>query len=213
MAHRELLLARTGMGPDNADIAARRLFDEGPIAAALSVGVAAGLSPRLQPGDLIVGNRVVLYRGSGMTPQNFSCDPGMQEWAMGLLRQSKDRHCLGPIATVERILLTAQEKRHLAAESSAIAVDMESAAIASVAAARAVPFLAIRAILDPLEEDLKIAFGQFLDRQGEPRWAPLTRYLLAHPQVLPRLMALGFRTKVACTRLGRLLRDLLTAPA
>ena len=145
-------------------------------------------------------------------PQSFPCDVGLQEWAMGFLRRSNDRHCLGPIATVERILLTTEEKRHLAAESGAMAVDMESAAIASAAAAEAVPFLAIRAILDPLEEDLKIAFGQFLDRGGEPMWSRLTRYLLAHPHTLPDLIGLGLRTRALCARLGHLVRELSTIP-
>jgi len=172
--------------------------------------VAAGLSPELRAGDLVVGDRAIIYRRGRTTPQSFPCDPGLRERALTLVRRSGSRHSLGPIVTVERILLTAAEKRDLAAESGALAVDMESAAIAAMAAVRAVPFLAVRAILDPVEEDLKIAFDQFLDGRGEPMWGPLTRYLLAHPQAVPRLMALGLRTKVTCTRLGHLLRDLST---
>ena len=94
-----------------------------------------------------------------------------------------------------------------------LAVDMESAAIASVAATRSVPFLAIRAILDPVEEDLRIAFDRFLDHRGEPSPASLARYLFAHPLALIPLLGLGLRTKAACRRLGRLLRDLSTIPA
>ena len=119
------------------------------------------------------------------------------------------RHYLGPIATVERILLTATEKRRVATESGALAADMESAGIASVAAGQAVPFLAIRAILDPLEEELKIAFDQFLDKMGEPIPRLLARYLLAHPFALPKLVGLGLRTRLICATLGRLLRELI----
>lgn len=210
---RELLLARTGMGPDTAETVARRLFSEAPVAAALSVGVAAGLSPLLQAGDLIVGDRAILHRGSGGTSQSFCCDARLQEWALTLVRESGSRHSLGPIVTVEQILPTADEKRRLAAESGAMAVDMESAAIASAASARAVPFLAIRAILDPVEEDLKIAFDQFLNRRGEPQWLSLAWYLLAHPPALSRLVGLGRRTSALCACLGHLLRDLSTIPA
>lgn len=209
---RELLLARTGMGPNNAEAVARRLFSEAPVAAALSVGVAAGLSPLLQAGDLIVGDRVILYRQSDTTPQSFSCDPGLQKWAQTLLGRSVSRHFLGPIVTVERALLTSEEKHRLAVESGALAVDMESAAIASAASDRAVPFLAIRAILDPAKEDLKIDFGQFLNGQGEPRWLSLARYLLAHPLALSHLVGLGRRTNALCACLGYLLRDLSTIP-
>ena len=209
---REVVLATTGMGPEHAEAAARRLFDEVPGAVAFSVGVSAGLDPQLRPGDLVVADQVSFHRRSGEPAQIFSCDPGLKEAAVNVVRRSGDRYRLGPIVTVDQIVLMAKEKRHLAAESSAIAVDMESAAIASAAAAREIPFLAIRAILDPLEEDLKITFGRFLDGRGEPRYLPLTRYVLANPQALPRLMALGLRTKAICTRLGHLLRDLCSIP-
>ena len=209
---RELLLARTGVGPDNAEAVARRLFNEVPVGAALSVGVAAGLGPQLRRGDLIVGDKVIIHRRNGSTRGSFPCDAGLRESALVLVRRSGDRHCLGPIVTVERILLTAKEKRSLALESGALAADMESAAIASVAAARAVPFLAIRAILDPVEEDLKIAFDQFLNSRGDPRPLLLARYLVAHPLAFPALVGLGRRTKAACTRLGHLLRQLSSTP-
>lgn len=213
---RELLLAKTGVGPENAEAAARRLFDEVPVSAALALGVAGGLSPQLQTGDLIVGNRVILRRSSGQVlhgekgtmPASVPCDPGLQEVAMAVIRRAGHRHHLGPILTIDRIVLTAQEKRALVAGSGAIAVDMESAAIAAAASACSVPFLAIRGVLDPVHEELGIAFDQFLDSRGEPKPLPLIRYLLTHPLALPHLLRLGRRTRAVCARLGHLLREL-----
>ena len=210
---RELVLARTGMGPERAEAAGRRLFDEVPVAAAFALGVAAGLSPQLRTGDLIVGDPVFFRQRKGRAPESFPSDTRLQESALAALRRSGDRHYLGPIVTVERIILAAEEKHHLAAESGAIGVDMESAAIASAASAHGIPFLAIRAILDPVEKDLKIAFDQFLDGRGEPRPVPLFRYLVTHPLALFRLVGLGLRTNAVCARLGRLLRELSTLPS
>lgn len=209
---RPLVVARTGIGPANAETAAGRLLDAVPAAAVLSVGVAAGLRPQLRSGDVIVGEWVILPRKSATAPASLPCDPVLQEWTLGLLHRSGDRHDRGGIATVERILLTAEEKRRLAAQTGAIAADMESAAIAAAAKARAIPFLAIRAILDPAHEDLTIAFERFLDRLGEPRWLQLSQYLLAHPLSLPSLISLGLRTRAGCARLGHLLRGLSTIP-
>jgi len=205
-------MVKTGMGPENAGASARRLFEDRSIAAALALGVAAGLIPRLRTGDLIVGDRVISHRRDMTTRQSFPCDARLQESALTVIRQSGDRYALGSIVTVERIVLAAEEKRGLAAESGAMAADMESAAIASAASARAVPFLAIRAILDPVEEDLMIAFDRFLDERGEPRPLPLIRYLVAQPQALLRLVALGLRTKTVCSRLGHVLRELSSLP-
>jgi adenosylhomocysteine nucleosidase len=209
---RELLLARTGMGPANAEATARRLFEEGSFAAALALGVAAGLTPPLRTGDLIVGNQVILHRRDGSAPESFTCDSGLQESALQAIRRTSDRYHLGPIATVNQIALTAEEKRRLAAESGAMAVDMESGAIASVASDRAIPFLAIRVILDPVDENLEVAFDQFLDARGEPRPLPLIRYIITHPLAVPTLVSLGVRTSAACIRLGELLRSLSILP-
>jgi adenosylhomocysteine nucleosidase len=209
---RPLLVVRTGIGQANAETAARRLLDAMPVSAALSVGLAAGLSPQLRSGDVIVGERVILPRETATTPANLASDPALQEWVLRLLRRSGDRHDRGGIVTVERIILTAEEKRGLAARSGAIAADMESGAIAAAATARGIPFLAIRAILDPAHEALTIAFERFLDVRGEPRWPQLCRYLLTHPLSLPSLVSLGLRTQAACVRLGHLLRGLSTIP-
>jgi adenosylhomocysteine nucleosidase len=206
--NRDLLLIRMGVGPDNAETAASRLFKETPIAAALSLGVAGGLSPRAQTGDLVVGDRAILRRSSGQ--ESFPCDARLLDAAMTVIRRWDSRHCLGPILTVDRIVLTAEEKRNLAAESGAIALDMESAAIASAASACSVPFLAIRGVLDTIDEDLAVGFDQFLDERGEPHLPRLIRYLITHPFTLPHLVGLGARTKAICTRLGLLLREFAT---
>ncbi|MBI4380945.1 MAG: hypothetical protein HY574_07115 [candidate division NC10 bacterium] len=205
---REVVLATTGMGREHAEAAARRLFDEVPGAVAFSVGVSAGLDPRVRPGDLVVADQVSFHRRSGGAAHTLSCDSGLKESAVNVVRQSGKRYHLGPIVTADQIVLTAKEKRDLRVGSGALAVDMESAAIAAAAAARSVPFLAIRAILDPVEEDLRIAFDQFLDHRGEPRPGSLARYLFAHPLALISLVGLGLRTKAACRHLGRLLREL-----
>lgn len=215
---RDLLLAKTGVGPDHAEAAARHLFEEASVAAALSLGIAGGLSPQLQTGDLIVGDRVILRRSSGQVVhgekgsglESFPCDPGLQEAALTVLRRWDGRHCLGPILTVERIVRTVEEKRQLAKDSGAMAVDMESAAIASAASAYSVPFLAIRGVLDPVHEELGVAFDRFLDAEGEPSLPRLMRYLLAHPFALAHLVGLGRRTKAVCVRLGLLLQELST---
>lgn len=205
---RDLLVAKTGVGPDHAETTARHLFKETPIAAALSLGIAGGLSPRVQTGDLVVGDRAILRRSSGQ--ESFPCDARLVDAAMTVIRRWDSRYCLGPILTVGRIVLTAEEKRNLAAESGAIALDMESAAIASAASACSVPFLAIRGVLDPVHENLTVGFDQFLDTKGEPDLPRLIRYLLMHPFTLSRLVGLGRRTKTVCTRLGLLLQELST---
>lgn len=218
IGRRNLLLTRTGVGPDHAEAAARRLFEDTPIAAALSLGVTAALDPELRTGDLVVADRVILrrdpqqrpYEAHDATLKSFPCDSGLQDAAVTVIRRWNSRYCLGPILTVDRIVMTADEKRRLATESGATALDMESAAVASAASACSIPFLAIRGILDTADEDLAVAFDRFLDGYGEPQLLPLVRYLIAHPFAVPHLIGLGVRTKAICARLGLLLQALST---
>jgi nucleoside phosphorylase len=208
LQNREVILATTGMGPEHAEAAATRLFDELPGVVAFSVGVSAGLDHRVRPGDLIIADQVRFCRPNAGPSRLFSCDSGLSDSAVNAVRRSGDRCHRGPILTVDRIVVTAAEKQDLAARWGGLAVDMESGAIASAAASRAVPFLALRAVLDPVEQDLRIGFDRFLDRRGEPHPGRLARYLLAHPHALIPLVGLGFRTKAACRRLGHVLSRL-----
>jgi len=182
-----------------------------PCAAALAVGVAAGLTPCLRPGDVVIAARVTRGRQTTAAP-DIVCDAEWLDWARSALDRSGGRCRVGPIATVGEVLATGDAKRALAEMSGALAADMESWAIASVAAARAIPFLAIRVILDPATEDLPVAIDRLLDERGDPRARLLARFLFAHPFALPALLSLGWRTRTASARLARTLASLPGSP-
>ena len=77
-------------------------------------------------------------------------------------------------------LATVDAKRAAHAETGAVAVEMESAAIAAVATRAGVPFACVRAVLDPASSPLEDA-GIFIDPQtGAVRPMALARHLAGH---------------------------------
>ena len=85
---------------------------------------------------------------------------------------------------------------------------MESAAVAKVAKLHGLPFLAIRAIADPLDMDLPKAVSHALGAEGEVILSKLLLYLLLHPSELPGLLKLGLHFNAARKSLKRVANQL-----
>jgi 4-hydroxy-3-methylbut-2-enyl diphosphate reductase len=130
----------TGMGARGTRRHQSRITGDGPMAV---LGVAGGLAADVRPGDVVVASEV---RGSGATVQCPSAP-----LLAGALRRAGLRTHVGPIVTTAH-LGSAQESHALAA-TGAIAVDMESADLAALAAGR--PLAVVRVITDTPDAPLR----------------------------------------------------------
>lgn len=135
------LLALSGIGAQHARGAGQMLLRRGA-GALLSWGTAAGLDPALPPGSLIVPAEVIDTDG-----RILSVCP---QWHARLLEALAPRLPVhtGRIVEHDSVLTEPQDKHELHARTDAVAVDMESAALAMLAQEHGVPFAAIRAIAD-----------------------------------------------------------------
>ena len=140
---RNTRLCLSSMGNDAAHIASDKLLDFG-CEALVSFGVAAALDKKLIPGDLVLAESI--FDGEKHWPVSVS-------WRHRLEQMLPPQLTIvgGSIAKSTAPLTTAQEKLALGEATGACAADMESAAIARVAAEEGVPFIAIRVIVDPIE--------------------------------------------------------------
>jgi adenosylhomocysteine nucleosidase len=179
--HRRLLLS--GVGPDNARRAATRLADEG-VTALISWGSAGGLHPDMPPGALLLPKFILTVEGRTFAvtedwrsriQQLMACRFTVYEG--GLLQSSQ------PVTTVE-------QKKALFARTAAVAVDMESAAIAEVALSRGLSFVAVRAVLDPSSRSLPRSVTDAVDANGSVRMRALVMGLMRRPSDVARTFQL-----------------------
>lgn len=105
----------------------------------VSFGVAGGLDPSLKPGDLVLPQSILKEAEAPIETHN--------EWLSSLL-QDENPASTGPLISSPVPVTTVEAKAALARNHGAIAVDMESYAIAEVALRADVPFIAIRVIVD-----------------------------------------------------------------
>lgn len=96
----------------------------------------------------------------------------------------------GLIAESATILTSPAEKSALRQSCGAVAVDMESAAVARVAADAGLPFIAVRAVADTADSSLPALVGNATDDRGEVRLPALLGQLCLHPGQLPALLRL-----------------------
>ena len=85
-------------------------------------------------------------------------------------------------------LVTESEKRLAGASSGALAVDMETAVIAREAAARGIPFVAMRTIMDTVEHDL--AGAGLADENGKVRPLKAAATLARNPAMVAGVVRL-----------------------
>jgi nucleoside phosphorylase len=171
--------ARTGIGPDRALATARRLLadSEPDVDHVVISGIAGGLAPATSVGDLVVPASVV----DGATGDRFAASP------LGRVTPS------GAIWTAgtDSYRDTDEDRaRYLAA--GAVAVDMETAAIARACAEAGVPWTAFRAISDVAgDTSVGPAVMDMVDGEGRIRPGPAVRFLVTHPSRIPRMLRLG----------------------
>ncbi len=170
--------------------------------ALLSFGVAGGIDPTLEPGTLIVATSVV-------HPGATTVQPTDARWRAAL-RDALPRAVEGPIVGSRRALADVRDKRHYAALTTALAVDMESHAVAAAAGAAGLPFMALRAVADPADRAVPLAALAALDEDGRAHaWRALV-VLAFRPWQLPALIRLGADHKKAMAALaGAAIPDLI----
>lgn len=129
--------------PERTRIALDRAVESGADGL-ISFGLAGGLAPQLRPGTLIVASEIVDPTGNRL--------PVDRAWA-ATVRQATgalDGAILGALVPAA----SAAAKKALFARTGALAVDLESLAVARAAGLAGLPFIVVRAVADAAGRDL-----------------------------------------------------------
>lgn len=182
-----LAFVRTGVGPEAARRAALALPPVAITAAILS-GFAGGLAPGLRPGTVVVADPLLDAAGrKAATPLAAAVAETARAAGLACVR--------GALVTVGSVVGTPAEKARIRATHDALAVDMESAVLATVLSQRGVPAAAARVVLDTAEESVPASAGAVLRR----------------PALLGTGLRIAFRLRRCAAISGRLLEAWLEA--
>jgi len=185
----------SGIGAERAAGAASRLIEDGA-PALISFGIAGGLDPAIGPGEVIVSDAVVAPDGTRY--------PSPPDWVERMLALTRGQGVgAGTIAGSERSVVTAEAKRALGEATGAIAVDMESHAIAEKALEAGVPFLAIRAVADGQGRGLPKWLGPYVGGDGSVDHLGIVLAALVRPWRIGALLALAGDSRRAHVALRR----------
>ncbi len=190
------VMVLSGAGSSRARQAARVLLENGATSL-VSWGFAGGLLPGLPAGSLVLPEKVI-----GADQIVYPVDPVWHERLCRRLQGSLNL-CKGPLAESPSMLATFAEKKNLFSRTGAIAVDMESASVASFAKEAGVPFLAIRAITDPAEMDMPLCVRGSIDEFGRLRLSRVIKGIIKRPLDFPLVVRLGRNFSACRTRLAR----------
>ena len=174
----------TGIGTALAHAATVRLLDEVDVERVIVVGIAGAIEHQTPIGALVLPEFVI----SGADGSEHRPTPLLVGNAQGKLWTS------------DELLLDPAVHADLRA-AGVVALDMETAAIAKVCDEHDVPWSVVRAISDRAGDggvDAEIVGLSHPD--GRPNFSAVARYLVRHPDALPRLVHLAKGAKLAAAR-------------
>ncbi len=190
-----------GIGPARARAALAAVDDVGLV---VSFGFAGALVDRAAPGDLVLPG-TVLWEEAGAV-RRYDVPSAVLAAATARLPADLDRRAVrGALWSSPVVVGTPTAKREAARRLGAVAVEMETAALATVAGERGVALLALRAILDGVDVSLAD-----LPSDLDGSWSARAR-LLARPKAWPGVVTLARHVPRAAATLRRAAAAILPA--
>jgi nucleoside phosphorylase len=183
----DLVATRTDIGTAAATAATQRLLDRFAVDHVFIVGIAGGVHPDLEIGELIA-------------PEVVIDGPSGREFRPTHLGSSTPR---GALVTSDELLCEpGQIEAYIAA--GVIAVDMETASVGAVCEERGVPWSVFRAISDRADD--VVADDRVMDLvnpDGTPKPGPAARFVLTRPWRLPHMMRVARGSRAAAEEAAR----------
>ncbi len=185
-AHSQVQIGVSGANAQRARQEAERLAGLGA-RVLVSFGVSGGLSRDLAPGDLVLG-RDVVEAGSST---RYQAALTLTHSVLARLEGNERAVAMGSVLGSDTLIDGPGMKKKLAKAHAALAVDMESHAVAQVAAERDVPLVVFRAIADPVTRALPQSAQHAVAPDGSIRPLDVLRASLARPAEIVDLIRLG----------------------
>lgn len=171
----EIVAAITGIGMEPARKTAEGMLDAVDVDHVMVVGVAGGMGPSVDIGDLVM-------------PEVYVDGASGKEYRPHYLGDVTPR---GRIISSDQFGYDAEANRRMIDEG-VVGLDMETAAVAAVCEARGVPWSAFRAISDRGDDDkVDLAMLEMAGPDGSGDLKAIAKYLLRRPWRIVHLARMG----------------------
>lgn len=207
-AGHDIVLVESGMGFANAARVAETVIGEMRPDMVVSAGFCGGISPHLQVADVVVATGLVVVADEGVDTVEMDIPAVCRDFVVRQTGQGV-RLFGGLFCSTPGIMAKKRLASLLPADAPYPVVEMESAAIARVAAQSGIPFAAIRSVSDPADEELDFTLDEFCDSRMRIRPHRVLLTILRKPRIIPQLIRLAGNSRVAAKSLTRALRDFL----
>lgn len=194
----KVVIAETGTGFARARRGTQAMIDGHSPDWVISAGFSGALVPEMKVGQIVVPNAL--------------CDIHGQEMPVETSMPADPQHGLhvGRALTSDNIVRTVEEKKQLAQQHDAMAVDLESLAVAQVCRDSRTRFLAVRVISDDLSADLPPEVLSILGATGTYRVGAAMGALWKRPSSAKDLWKLRETAIFAADRLAIFLDGVVT---
>ena len=177
-----------GVGPERAGASMTALLEDShsSVEGVLVIGVAGGVDPELETGDLLLADRYALHDGAAQgAGQAIKPDTQMLQSAQQAALDLSVPIFNGASLTVDHLVAGPEEREKLRTQYQVHSVNMEDYRAAEAAQKAGVPFLSVRVVLDTASQRLP----GYLPGLAKSPYKVLTNVLLM-PWRIPTMLRL-----------------------
>lgn len=181
LSETKVIVVRCGIGKVNAAICTQVLIDKFDVNYIINTGVAGGLYPDINIGDIVISSDTVEHdmdttafgdeRGviPRMDTSFFKADDKLVEIAKeaALKVQGDHKVYIGRVASGDQFISSMQVKEDIYSTFTAYCAEMEGAAIAHTCYLNQIPFVIIRAISDKADQSADVNFEEFVNEAAK----------------------------------------------
>ena len=173
LGNKQVVVVCCGIGKVNAAMTASFLISKYAVEMIVNIGVAGGLLSSLGVGDIVVSSHCVQYDYqadlvNSPTQHNLDrlyltylpCDQVLVQQLHAAVTATNSRCTVGTVATGDKFVADKTEADEIHRKFGAIAIEMESGAIAQVCTLSKVRFATLRTISDSANDEAQFDFAQ-----------------------------------------------------
>ena len=203
----DIIAVQTGMGAANAETTFRRVLQDRRPNIVVSIGFGGALYENAGVGDIVWSFRSLLIKVDRTLQHEQFPEDAIADSSLGRLLGEKlcERTAAreGSIVTLSEMMTKSKVKKMIPADILFPVCDMETFYLAKLSHQNHIPFLAVRAISDRLDEDIPPELLAVTDGAGRYRFSRALGLLLTKPKLIPASVRLGRNAARASKNLGK----------